>query len=411
MSIHSTRERGAVLVHVAIAIIGLTAMTALAFDFGVKWVGRAQAQDSADAGALAGAIALSFDNQLDRSNTGPGKQSAWQYASANTIWGQAPNVDITNDINILCPAGSPGAPACTGLCPAPYEAATCVKVDVYRNQLRGNPLPTFFANLVNVGNQGVRATATAMVMAGNASDCLKPWAVPDKWVERYPVAGPWLPTSRFNKYYDQGNQTGAPLPNPDLYVAPTATDPGTGFTLATDYGTELLLKSGNPQQATSPGWFYPVQLTEPGGDEYRENIAGCAGVVWGIGDMLPVEPGNMIGPTAQGVRDLIAQDPNARWNPNTRRVEGSCAGTSACPNMSHSPRIVAIPIFDTAAYEDGRQSGRITIRIVNILGFFIEDLVGNDVRGVLVNTPAIVSGGNGTINSQSAFAVTIVLVR
>lgn len=407
MTTHSNVERGAVLVHVALAIIGLTAMTALAFDFGVKWVSRGQAQNSADAGALAGAVSLSFDNPNDVSDSGPGKRSAWLYARANGVWGQAPDVNITNDVTVLCA----DATKCAQPCPPPYGANTCIKVDVFRNQARGNPLPTFFANLVNVGQQGVVATATAAILSGNASDCLKPWGVPDKWLERYPVPGPWVPTSRFNKYYDQGNQTGAPLPNPDLYTPPSANDPGTGFTLAVDYGTELVLKAGNPQQATSPGWFYPLQLTEPGGDEYRENIAGCSDTIWGIGDDVPVEPGNMIGPTAQGVRDLIALDPGARWNSTLKRIENSCVGTAACPTMSHSPRVVAIPIFDTAAYEDGRQSGRVTIRIVNILGFFIDRLEGNDVHGILVTTPALVSASNGSVGPQSAFSVSIVLVR
>jgi hypothetical protein len=407
MTTHSNDERGAVLVHVALAIIGLTAMTALAFDFGVKWVSRGQAQNSADAGALAGAVALSFDNPTDFSDTGPGKRSAWLYATANTVWGQPPNVNITSDVSILCPDPT----ACAQPCPAPYGTNTCVKVDVFRNQARGNPLPTFFANLVNVGQQGVVATATAAILSGNASDCLKPWGVPDKWLEVYPAPGPWTPDVRFNKYYDQGQQTGDPLPDPDIYVAPTENDPGTGFTLEVDYGTELVLKPGNPQQATSPGWFFPLQLTEPGGDEYRENIAGCSETIWGVGDDVPVEPGNMIGPTAQGVRDLIALDPNARWNPTTRRIEGSCAGTAACPGMSRSPRVVAIPIFDTAAYEDGRQSGRVTIRIVNILGFFLDRLQGNDVHGILVTTPALFSASNGNVGPESAFSVSIVLVR
>jgi hypothetical protein len=272
-------------------------------------------------------------------------------------------------------------------------------------------LPTFFANLVGVGNQGVRATATARILAGNASDCLKPWGVPDKWLEQYPAPGPWTPASRYNKYYDQGRQSGSPLPNPDIYVPPSASGPGTGFTLANDYGTQLVLKHGNPNQATSPGWFYPVTLTSPGGNEYRNNIAGCSGVVWGVGDEVPVEPGNMIGPTSQGVSDLIAQDPNARWNPTTRRIEGSCAGTSSCPGMNHSPRVVAIPVFNTSAYEDGRQSGRVTIRIVNILGFFIDRIQGNDVYGYLVTVPALLSASSGTLSAASAFGVTIVLVR
>jgi hypothetical protein len=119
----------------------------------------------------------------------------------------------------------------------------------------------------------------------------------------------------------------------------------------------------------------------------------------------------MIGPTAQGVRDLIDLDPGARWDSNQRVIVNSCVSTGGCPGRSHSPRVVAIPIFDTAAYEDGRQSGRVTIRIVNILGFFIDRLQGNDVYGILVTTPALYSASNGNVGPQSAFSVSIILVR
>jgi hypothetical protein len=133
-----------------------------------------------------------------------------------------------------------------------------------------------------------------------------------------------------------------------------------------------------------------------------------------VGDEIPVEPGNMIGPTAQGVADLIALDPGATFNQVTKRVEGSCALTGNCPDglpHGHSPRIVALPVFDTAAYEDGRQSGRVTIRVVNILGFFIDRIQGNDVHGFLVTVPALFSASDGALSNASAFAVVIVLVR
>ena len=32
------------------------------------------------------------------------------------------------------------------------------------------------------------------------------------------------------------------------------------------------------------------------------------------GDLLLMEPGNMVGPTTQGIEDLIAQDPDAYWD-------------------------------------------------------------------------------------------------
>jgi uncharacterized membrane protein len=40
----------------------LTALTAFVVDYGVLWVARRQAQNAADAGALAGATALAFDD-------------------------------------------------------------------------------------------------------------------------------------------------------------------------------------------------------------------------------------------------------------------------------------------------------------------------------------------------------------
>ncbi len=53
-------ERGAVLVHVTVAIIGLLAFSALVVDYGVMWSARRQAQNAADAAALAGAISMAF---------------------------------------------------------------------------------------------------------------------------------------------------------------------------------------------------------------------------------------------------------------------------------------------------------------------------------------------------------------
>ena len=52
-----------------------------------------------------------------------------------------------------------------------------------------------------------------------------------------------------------------------------------------------------------------------GGNDYRDNITDCNGTPVQIGDMLPIETGNMIGPTQHGMEDLIALDPSAHWDP------------------------------------------------------------------------------------------------
>lgn len=395
-------DRGAVLVHVAFAILALVAFTTFVVDYGVLWASRRAAQNSADAAALAGAIAYNYDEPGNQTVTGAASQAAFLVSQQNLVWGQAPSVIPASDITFPpCPDNS---------------ADTCIRVDVYRNSNRGNPLPIFFGQIVGLTQQGIRATATAQLKPGNASDCLKPWAVPDKWDENNPIdrpVGVWDPADEFNRYDKDGNL----IANPDIYIPPTKDDPGTGFTLEKDLGVELNLKFGDPQQAIRPGWFFPVALSDtPGGDEYRDNIAGCVGEVWGIGDWIPVEPGNMIGPTSQGVNDLIALDPDASWNTTTKSVDDSCVDDDppSCPFL-RSPRIVAIPIFDLDIYQTGRTGGRIDIKIVNILGFFIEEMTegkdGKNVRGYLASQPALIDAGKGEVGPESAFSTVIILVR
>jgi len=388
--ISAERERGAVLVHVAFILLALLALTTFVVDWGVLWLSRRQAQNSADAGALAGAIAVAFDDPTDLSDTGQGKLNAYQATQVNFVFGQAPDVNITTDITY---------PAC------PDGLGQCIRVDVFRNQARGNALPMFFGGLVGLTQQGVRAMAMAQILPGNSSDCLKPWAVPDKWLENQtPV---WDPTDTFDRY-DKG---GAVIPNADVYTPPSPTGPGTGFTLQDDLYTELTLKVGNPQDAIRPGWFFPIALAlNPGGNEYRNAIAGCVGTRYTIGDWVPVEPGNMIGPTKQGVEDLIALDPNATWNLGTDSIDGGCMNASP-PTCTLSPRVVAIPVFDLDVYEQGRTGGRIDIKIVNILGFFIDRMVGNDVVGHLMTHPALFTAGPNTVSEESAFSKVILLVR
>jgi hypothetical protein len=117
----------------------------------------------------------------------------------------------------------------------------------------------------------------------------------------------------------------------------------------------------------------------------------------------------MIGPTKQGVEDLIALDPDAEWDPVTKSVVNSCA-QAATPCAARSPRIVAIPLFNPEVYEDGRQTGRVDLEIVKILGFFIADMQGNEVIGYLTSAPGLLVGTE-PFDFDSAFLKTVLLVR
>src|SRR6185503_20591612 len=168
-------ERGAVLIHVAIGIAVMIGFLTFVVDYGVMWVGRGQAQNAADAGALAGAVAMAFDANgwTDRTPTGPARTAARQMAVTNWVMGQAPNVVMASDVYFT------GAPA--DMCPADANGNTpCIRVDVYRNQARGNPLPSIFGQAFGIAPYGVRATATARVAIADSSNCMKPWAIPDK---------------------------------------------------------------------------------------------------------------------------------------------------------------------------------------------------------------------------------------
>jgi len=181
----------------------------------------------------------------------------------------------------------------------------------------------------------VRATATAQVFLGNASDCLVPFGLPDKWDEFR------APADEFNRYVDHGGLRGELLATPDEYRPPDGPDP-TGYRLSEDYGVRVTLKLGRPRDTIARGWYLPLDLPRPGGpatggDRYSENIASCNNQVVPIStpespSMLVNEPGGMIGPTRAGVEALVARDPGAHWVGQGSRGRSGALPTPRAPN-------------------------------------------------------------------------------
>jgi hypothetical protein len=432
-------ERGAVVIQVAVCLVALLAFSALVVDYGVMWASRGQAQNAADAGALSGAIALAFDSGTDFAGA---KVKARAVALQNWVWGQSPDVQLTDVTFPPCPPGAPGLPD------------TCVKVDVYRNQLRGNPLPIFFANLVGIANQGVRATATAQIVGADTVDCLKPWAVVDRWDEfepgglepDYPNPDPdFMPTSTYDKYSTgQGN---LPPQEPDFYKPATATDPGTGFRLPYDEGRRYAIKVGDASNSVSSGWFRAIRLPrldgQNGGDVYRENISTCGGLpssfaspdtvcpadigqddmaYWAARGCYKVETGNMVGPTSQGITDLIAKDSGARWGTDPSTGQPGIVGSSFSP-ATKSPRVVPIGVMNVDQYLAQDPNGATpVVRLENIYGYFIEGMgdvaadgsmtccsnSGKSVIGRIISLPGT---GASRLTNTASFLRSIILVR
>jgi hypothetical protein len=238
----------------------------------------------------------------------------------------------------------------------------------------------------------IKASAVAEASPANAAKCLLPFTIPDKWQEN--TAGPWTEQSMFEMYDKKGT-----LLNPrDTYVPGVS---GTGYNAETDKGTLLVLKTDNASKV-SPSIYNPWRIPgSEGADDYREAISGCKTGTVETDTLLEAEPGNMVGPTRQGVDDLVLQDPNAHWDFGCNCIEGSAFPTS--------PRLRTIPLYDPVFYEDGKQTGNnAALKVRSFLGVFILGMQGNEVLARVHPITALVTGNQTT---ASSFAMAIRLVE
>jgi Flp pilus assembly protein TadG len=369
-------ERGMTLVMVATGMVAFLSATMLAVDVGMLMVARTEAQSAADAGALAGAIALGFDNYDDRSPTGPAVQNAIAAATAteNGVMNARASV-ITEDVT--------------------FPTIDRIRVRVQRSGVRGNPIMPFIAPMFGINAIDLGAAATAEVAPANAMTCVKPFTVPDKWIERQ--TPPWDPDDTFDAFDKKGN----PLADPDIYI-PLGQPGYTGYSPKTDRGALITLKAANGTNI-APSTYFPYAMAGvTGASEYDWNIGNCNQTIMGYNEMILSEPGNMAGPTASGMDALIARDPNAYWDTFNNKVVST---------MFPSPRVVALPLFDPVYWETGKQNGRYTdFKVVNYMGFFIEEMQGNNVRGRITPIGGLLSGSAGPAPT-GAFPVAIILVQ
>ena len=97
-------ERGAIIIHVAIALMALLCFVGIVLDQGAFYLGRRQAQNSADAGALGGAMEL----LVNPGGNADATIAAKALANQNVIWSQAAgDSNINVSVPQPCPDGSP----------------------------------------------------------------------------------------------------------------------------------------------------------------------------------------------------------------------------------------------------------------------------------------------------------------
>ena len=418
-------EDGSILIPVAVCMLGLLTFSAFTIDHGVLLSSRRQAQTAADAGALAAALYLAWDDVTDQAGAQAMGVTA---AQQNFVFGGQPDVTLADVTFPTCPPGAPG----------PVD--TCVRVDVFRNQrANGSPLPAFFASLAGITTQGVRATATAQVVYGEeatTASCLLPFAVPDRWLEireewetptpavddsvfpaDYPMDGwtsddVWDPDDEYDVVTQSGQHGGVPLTGiVDFYDETPMT--GTGYGMSNDNGLRMLLKGNNASRA-APSFYYPIVLPDglgTGANNYKFRINYCTELTdtVEIGDTLLAETGNMVGPTRE-IQNLIDADPSAAWydaspaSPATGHVMNSAAYPAG------GPRLRTVATFDAHNFMTGHRTGRGDVTITGFIGVFIDDFVSDEIDSRLTTANFDPSATNTSTNIES-FLRDVVLVR
>ena len=350
-------EAGMTYVFIGLGFMAFLSASMLAIDVGMLMTARNQAQNAADAGALAGATALLFDDYNDRSASGPAVTSAISAATSNQVMSGTVSVTPADVIFPLDPSGD----------------ANRVQVSVRRTASRGNPVSTLIAKYFGISTADIGAVATAEVSQANGMTCVKPFTIPDKWRET--GTPPWTSDDTFDGFDKKGD----PIPGGDVYIP--ANQPGyTGYNQESNRGERLEIRASNGSKLFS-SFYFSVALGKPpitGGDPYRWNIAYCNTTIYHWGDPLTQEPGAMVGPTLQGAEELIARDPGAYWDNVAGKVKGSAFGAK-------SPRVFPIPLFDPIVYDSGKRNGRdADLMTANWIGFFLEEVAGGSLWGRII---------------------------
>src|SRR5438105_4126219 len=271
------KEHGAALVMVAGAMFAVMILAALGIDLGTLYVVRNEAQRAADAAALAGAkmfVTSGFSSgAVSQAVVTPlATTQAQAIGAQNWVGGQAAkiqNTDVTFDFTL------PGDPRIT--------------VVVQRTTANGNPVPTLFARLWGHGLTDVKAKATAEAYnpAGNpggpplCAACVKPLLFAN---------------------CDVNNPSPQNLACAGGGTAGYFIDPTTG---AIEHPNVIGQTYTFHQQAV-PSQYGLLDYSNNGGSGLRTDLSSCSVTTqFTCGDTVPLLQGNKVGPTAQGVEDMI----------------------------------------------------------------------------------------------------------
>jgi len=362
------RDKGQVVVFVALAMFVLLGFAALGVDVGFMYVTRNQLQRCADSGALAGASAFTTGDWNDLSVRAISEARARDFASRDAVV-QTP-LNSAAEVSVAFPQ------------------LDQVEVVTSRN------VNLFFARIFGMGNQTITARAVAQAsVAGPPTDvnCIKPFAIPLPWLD-----DPAYGTDR------QGNPDGLYEPGEQVYdgcVGGVGLCPGASITLKVGSPSA---DNTSPSGQQSAGQFFLVQ-GNVGGDTFQGAAdlrtyisSGC----FPINMSLPVDmmTGNAMGPVVQGIQALI-DDANSQGYSTTFPADYA-TNTSELS----SPRVVRVVTYDPRVPIAGGGGGGTQGTNAMIMpgyelhGFWIESVGRQGSDGYVIGRyiPAAAFGGAGT---------------
>ena len=190
-------QRGMSFIFVGMGFMAFLAATTLAIDVGMIDDGAEPGTERRGCRRARRRHRAGVRRLRGPSISGPAVRSALTAARANDVVGRQVEVG-PEDVEFLM---------------SPDGLDNRVRVTVYPSTGRANSaVPTDMGKYFNVKTVDVVATATAEASPANAMTCVKPFIIPDRWIESGIRRG--LRTRRSRSCTQHGN----PLPNPDVYI-------------------------------------------------------------------------------------------------------------------------------------------------------------------------------------------------
>ena len=386
---HRKNERGNVLAYTVISVLFLFFAVGLGVDISHLYLAKAELQNAADAGALAGASALGIPNTqrittaVDRAVS---TMNLNKYNFNNKNFSAV--MDTTAQRSLVTFAVNLGGPYISEAAATASES-TADSMRFVKVNTPSVAVNVFFASPLLGSTQNLNATATAgRSVPGNVRYCPAPLSAvePDPG-QTFPAgfAGT-CPTSGIQHYTDG---------SPDC-------DPTTKFCKGCTYTIRYSGSTG-----PSPGDYNILACAGNGASAVRAALAaygaGCTCGSVSPGDTVTTEPGVAAGPVAQGLNVRFDQygaglSYSSSVPPDANIAEGTSSGNGSnqtwsgitweqykagspftAPNPSHAGaldrRMLVLPLIAYSQFGNGRTD----VQVSSMGGFFMQtEAVGSN---------------------------------